>query len=314
MKHAELHGIFPPILTPFTSSGEVDHPSLTRLVEYLLGEGVHGMWACGTTGEFACLNADERAGVVETVVKTVRGRVPVVANVGDCSTRQTLVHARNARAAGADYLAATPPYYYSNSQDELLDFYRSLRQAVDLPLLVYNIPQTVKVKLDVGTMVTLAAEGTIVGYKDSQNDLEWVRQVMQGVAARGAELRAFAGTRNLIDASLIAGAHGAIPGVSNIAAAACVACYESARSGDFVAARRHADAIGQAFKVGSVGRGSQHSASFSGMKAALKAAGIIETAVVAPPLRTVTAEEEARIAELAAEIGLRPKLAAAAGA
>lgn len=310
----QLHGIFPPILTPLTTSGEIDHPSLARLVEFLLGEGVHGMWACGTTGEFACLDADERAAVVDTVVRTVGGRVPVVANVGDCSLKQALRHARNAQEAGADYLAATPPYYYMNNQAELLDFYRALREAVDRPLLVYNIPQTVKVKVDVATMVTLAVEGSIVGFKDSQNDLEWVRQVMLGVQRQGAQLRAFLGTRDLVDAGLIVGAHGSIPGISNVVPGPCVACYEAARAGDWAAAWRHADTIDRAFAIGAVAKGSSpNAASFSGMKAALKSAGIIATAVVSPPFRTVTADEEARIAEIAASIGLRPRAAAAAG-
>ena len=81
-----LHGIFPPILTPLHEDQRVDHDSLASLVEYLLGEGVHGIWAMGTTGEFACFDADEREAAVKTVVKAVRGRAPVIANVGDAKT------------------------------------------------------------------------------------------------------------------------------------------------------------------------------------------------------------------------------------
>src|ERR1700694_3034732 len=104
-----LHGIFPPILAPLTDNDEVDHLSLRRLVDYLLGQGVHGIWATGTTGEFPCFSHAERASVVQTVVDTVGGRVPVIVGIGDASTRLAIDHGRAALRAGADAVALTPP-------------------------------------------------------------------------------------------------------------------------------------------------------------------------------------------------------------
>src|SRR5579884_2974199 len=173
-----LHGIFTPILTPLTDEEDVDHPSLQRLVNYLIDQGVHGIWATGTTGEFPCFDRSEREAIVQTVVEAAAGRVPVIAGIGDASTRLAIAHGRAAQRVGVDAVALTPPYYYSNSQDELLEHFRTVRRAVDLPLMVYNIPQNVKVKLDVSTVLTLAREGTVVGIKDSQNDLDWFRQLM----------------------------------------------------------------------------------------------------------------------------------------
>src|SRR5687767_13486615 len=157
----ELYGIVPPILTPFTPEGRVDLGSLARLTRWLLGQGVHGMWACGTTGEFASLDADEREDVIGTIVETVAERVPVVANVSDCSTRLTIAHAKRAMSVGADAIAVTPPYYYLSSQDELLAHFRAVREAVDAPLFIYNIPQTVKTRVEVPTVLTLLEEGTV---------------------------------------------------------------------------------------------------------------------------------------------------------
>src|SRR5215217_3129773 len=130
-----LHGIFPPILTPLHEDQRIDHESLTSLVDHLIGEGVHGIWAMGTTGEFACFDADEREAAIATTVKATRGRRPVIANVGDASTLLTLEHARRAVKAGADAIAATPPYYYPNNQTELEGFYRTLASAANIPVL-----------------------------------------------------------------------------------------------------------------------------------------------------------------------------------
>lgn len=303
-----LHGIFTPILTPLTESEDVDHPSLRRLVSYLIDRGVHGIWATGTTGEFPCFDQSERAAILQTVVDEVRGRVPVIAGIGDASTRLAIAHGRAAQRAGVDAVALTPPYYYVNSQDELLEHYRAVRQAIDLPLLIYNIPQNVKVKLDVATVLTLAREGTVAGIKDSQNDLDWFRQVMTGTRQAGLAFRGFLGTRILIDSGLLAGAHGAIPGVSNVNAADHVAVYEAARRGDWATADRHTVRTIEIQQIISIARGSPTASSFSGMKAILKALGVIRTARVRLPLRTVSAEEEARIAQAVSGFGL-PALA-----
>jgi 4-hydroxy-tetrahydrodipicolinate synthase len=299
-----LRGIFPPILTPQQDDEAVDHTSLRRLVTYLLVQGVHGIWATGTTGEFPCLGRDERAGVVETVVNTVNGRVPVIVGIGDASTRLAIEHGRAAEQLGADAVALTPPYYYVNSQDELIEHFRAVRAAVDLPLLVYNIPQNVKARMEVPTVLTLASEGTIVGVKDSQNDLDWFRQVMTATGDKGLNFRGFLGTRILIDAGRIVGAHGSIPGVSNVVAAECVGAYEASQAGDWDAADRHTRRILDVQRIIGIARGSATASNFSGMKAILKSLGVVASARVRLPLRTVSADEEALIQTAVAAFGL----------
>lgn len=299
-----LHGIFPPILTPLTDTEDVDHASLARLVQYLIGQGIHGIWATGTTGEFPAFNQSERAAIVETVVRSAAGRVPVIVGIGDASTRLAIAHGRAAEQAQADAIALTPPYYYLNSQEELLEHFRAVHRAVNLPLLVYNIPQTVKTKLDIATVLTLASEGTVIGIKDSQNDLDWFRQLMTSIAERNLPFRGFLGTRILIDAGLIAGAHGAIPGISNVAAADCVGAWEAAKHGDWHRADEHTRNILKVQTVINLARGSANAQSFSGMKAILKALGVIASPRVRLPLRTVGPEEEARIAAAVRDLGL----------
>src|SRR5260370_29967432 len=150
------------MLTPLSADESVDEGSLRRLVDFLVGAGVHGIGAMGTRGEFAALPEAERARGVAATVEQVAGRALVVANIGDSSTGLALRHARHAVEAGADALALTPPHYYPHSMDEMLTHFRALKHAVpELPLLIYNIPQTFKVKMTLQTTVQLAGEGSV---------------------------------------------------------------------------------------------------------------------------------------------------------
>jgi 4-hydroxy-tetrahydrodipicolinate synthase len=300
-----LHGIVPPILTPVAEDESIDLGSLRRLIEFQIDAGVHGIWVLGTTGEFASFTRAERAEAVRVSVEAVDGRVPVVVNVSDAATRLAIDHARDAQAAGADAIALLPPYYYVNEQDELLDHFRRMRDAVDMPLLAYNIPQNVKAKFGVETILKLGQEGAIVGLKDSQNDLDWFRQVMTGARQRGVALRGFLGTRYLIDAGLLAGAHGAIPGIANVAPRLCVECYEAARRGDFAASDRATEKLLAVTRLAGLATGgSTSAASFATMKAALKHLGVFASCRVSAPLRCVSEEEEAKVAEMVGALDL----------
>ncbi len=300
---ARLRGIYPPMLTPLTPEERVDVRSVRSLVDWLINQGVHGIWALGTTGEFPCLDAVEREAALVATVEAAAGRVPVVANVSDASTQLAIRHGRAAQRAGADALALTPPYYYPNSMDELLAHYRAVREAIDLPLLIYNIPQTVKVRLDVATVLTLAEEGTVVGLKDSQNDLQWFRDVCLGARERGVVLRAFLGTRSLIDAAVQIGGVGSIPSIANVAPRECVEAHEAAERGDYAGAARAQERVLAYERLATAARGgSPLAASFATMKAYLKLRGIIASSVVAAPLRCLTAEEEERVATIMREL------------
>ena len=129
MELTRLRGIFVPMLTPIDADERVDVPSLRRLTDFLIDAGVHGLWAMGTTGEFAAFPEAERARAITATVEQARGRVPVIGNVGDSSTGLALRHARHAIAAGVDALALTPPHYYPHSMDEMLIHFRAVKEA-----------------------------------------------------------------------------------------------------------------------------------------------------------------------------------------
>jgi 4-hydroxy-tetrahydrodipicolinate synthase len=302
---SRLQGIFVPMLTPFDADERVDLASLRRLVDFLIEAGVHGLWAMGTTGEFAAVPASERVRAIEATLDQANGRVPVVVNVADGSTRLAIEHAKQAVQLGAQALAVTPPYYYPHTMDEMLAHFRTVKSAhPDVPLLVYNIPQTVKVRMSVPTTLQLAREGAVQGIKDSQNDLRWFRSLVQGIRADGLEdsFRLFLGTRTLIDAGAVIGAHGAIPATSNVAPAACAEAWESAARGDFRTAEQAIEVVGQYEELATLARGgSPEAGSFASMKTALVQWGIFETARLSLPLRSFGEEERAAVgARLAA--------------
>jgi 4-hydroxy-tetrahydrodipicolinate synthase len=301
MELARLKGIVVPMLTPLTANETVDEASLRRLVDFLVGAGVHGLWAMGTTGEFAALPETERARGVAATVQQVNGRVPVVANIGDSSTGLALKHAKHAADAGADALALTPPHYYPHSMDEMLTHFRTLKEAFpDLPLLIYNIPQTVKVKMTLQTTLQLAREGTVQGIKDSQNDLRWFRLLVLAIRDDGLEdqFRLFLGTRILIDAAYVVGGHGAIPATANVAPAAAAEAWEAAVRGDLAAASRAQEVVMSYESLAEIARGgSPDAASYSSMKNTLREWGVIDDARLTKPLRSFSEEEISTLRE-----------------
>lgn len=298
-----FRGIFTPLITPITEDESPDFESLARLVRFQIDNGIHGFWAMGTSGEFASFDEGEREAAVAAVVDAADRRVPVIANVSDASTRMAIRHARRAIAAGADAVAATPPYYYPHSQDEVLAHFRTLRAAIDVPLFVYNIPQTVRVRVELPTARTLAAEGTAAGIKDSQNDLEYARQLALFVRSRGLTFSVFAGTRFLIDAAILCGADGAIPSAANVFPDLCVAALDAAVAGDF---RTSADIEARVIEIesatGLIAEGSRNAAVLGLLKSLLADRGIINSPALTSPSRALTDEDRGLMRDRVAQV------------
>lgn len=306
MEHNRIRGVIVPILTPFNADETVDVESLRSLVGYLLRNGVHGIWVSGTTGEFANMSDSERVRSIKTVVEEVAGRVPVIGNVSGGSTRLTGDFAQQVSDIGLDGVAATPPYYYVNSQDELLDHYRYIRDRVELPLWIYNIPQTVKTVVEPGTMATLAAEGAVVGVKDSSGAGELLAQLNVLCDQGGITLLRFLGSMFRITSAGAVGADGVIPGIGNLIPEVCSRGWEAGVNGNMEDVRQCDAALIIATKVARVARGgSPNAASLGAMKSCLKIMGILSDDTVSKPFRPLSLEEKKRLPALLMELGLR---------
>jgi 4-hydroxy-tetrahydrodipicolinate synthase len=294
-----LHGIVPPMCTPLTDDGEVDLPSVHMLVEYLLAGGVHGIFALGSTGEFAALTNRQRQTLLEAVVAAVQGRVPVLAGIMDTSTARCVEHGLAAREAGVDAVVLASIYYFRPSQAEIVAHFRAVKAAVELPLLAYDVPTAVNVKLELPTITQLAEEGVIAGLKDSSGAAEAFRRVL--LATRGSDFRIFTGSELIVDTCLRMGAHGSVPGLANVFPAEYVRIYDLARAGDWDAAAAIQERLLACFYELITQGDARYSASASalgGFKTGLKLRGAIRSTRVGEPLHSFGSDEEQRVAEV----------------
>ena len=228
MTRPSLRGVFTALVTPFRN-GALDEPAFVALVERQIAGGVHGLVPVGTTGETATLTHAEHRRVVELCVTTARGRVPVIAGAGSNSTAEAIELTRHAKEIGADAALVVTPYYNRPSQEGLYRHYAAINDAVDLPVLVYNVPSRTSVDISNETLERLSVLPHIVGIKDATSDLgraslqrltcgdDWVMLSGDDVSALGY---------------IAHGGHGAISVTSNVAPEACAEFYEAALAGD----------------------------------------------------------------------------------
>src|SRR5882757_7459688 len=162
MSQPLFRGAIPALVTPFRD-GELDEATFRRLVERQIAGGVHGLVPVGTTGETATLSHDEHRRVVELCVKTAKGRVPVIAGAGSNSTAEAIELVRHAKAIGADAALVVTPYYNRPSQEGLYAHYAAINEAVQLPVLVYNVPGRTSVDIGNEILARLAKLPNIIG-------------------------------------------------------------------------------------------------------------------------------------------------------
>ena len=228
-----LRGIVVPLITPLRDDESLDEEALRRVVRYVLHGGVHGVFVNSTTGEGLCLLEEERRDAVRIVVDEVRGRVPVLANVGETSTRRALREVDNVVDLGVDGIVAHPPFFYPvNDQREILDFYRALAAASPVPVFLYNLPMVVGTGMTLAVLRELAAEAQIVGIKDSSADFVYLTGVIE-LKKRRPEFRIFIGKSHLWAAGIWSGADGGLDGISNVAPRLCVQLFEAIEAQDF---------------------------------------------------------------------------------
>ncbi|MFF1695849.1 dihydrodipicolinate synthase family protein [Streptomyces sp. NPDC058257] len=313
---APLRGVVPPVCTPLDSRGEVDTASLARLVDHLVDGGVHGLFALGSTSEVAYLTDEQRATVLETVVNAADGRVPVLAGVIDTTTARVVEHATAAAALGADALVATAPFYTRTHEKEIAGHFRRLRASVDLPLFAYDIPVAVHSKLGSGLVRALAEDGTLAGLKDSSGDEGGLRRLIVELGGRDGRAQGSApdfsvltGSELTVDAALLAGVDGVVPGIGNVDPAGYVRLYEAARAGDWALAAKEQEQLVELFGMVDVGPEAdmgRSSSALGSFKAALQLLGIIECGDTAFPQIQLSAESVALVARRLRAAGLPP--------
>ncbi len=302
---SKFKGVVPPVVTPLNADFTVDYPSYTRVLEHLIEAGCHGLFVLGSTSEVVFHDAKTRQEIIEHSAKVINGRVPLIVGVIDATTDLVINHARIAKAAGADAVVVTAPYYTVTSQAEILDHFRYIRDNVDVPLIAYDIPVCVHVKLQRQTTVTLAKEGTIIGLKDSSGDDGNFRYVLLDLAGN-KDVFLMTGSEIVVDTALQMGAHGVVPGIANVDPHGYIRLWDAAQRGDWAAARKEQERLCRLLEIVWVGAGrvSSGASGIGAFKTAMKSLGIIDSAVMPRPRAPLNDAETARINEILRATGL----------
>ncbi len=301
-----IAGVVPPVATPLGARGELDRGSLGRLIEHLIGGGVHALFLLGSTSGVAFQGEAERARLLEAAMPMVGGRVPVLVGAIDPATSRVIGHAKVAKSLGADGLVVTAPFYTRTSQAEIGRHFRAVRQAVDLPVYAYDIPVSVHSKIEFDTLLGLAGDGTIAGLKDSSGDENNFRDVI--LATR--EMPGFSvmtGSERTADAAMLMGADGIVPGLGNVDPRGYVRLYEAAKRGDWAVCVAEQDRLARLYGMAKVAtpRASLGSSGVGAFKAALQTLGVFATRAMPEPLEALTDAEAETVARMLQEAGLR---------
>jgi 4-hydroxy-tetrahydrodipicolinate synthase len=220
------------LITPF-KAGKVDEDAFARLVDWQIAQGTHGLVPCGTTGESPTLSHDEHKRVVEICVKTARGRVPVIAGTGSNNTAEALELTAHAKSVGATGALIVTPYYNKPTQEGLYAHFKAINDAVDIPIIIYNIPARSVIDMSVETMTRLFKLKNIVGVKDATANLARVSLQRQAMGPDFIQLSGEDGTALGFNAH---GGVGCISVAANVAPKLCAQFQEATLQGDYKAA------------------------------------------------------------------------------
>lgn len=228
-----IKGSIPALITPLRN-GAVDEAAFRKLVSWQIAEGSHGLVPCGTTGESPTLSHEEHMRVVEVCVEEANGRVPVIAGAGSNATEEAIALTRHAKKVGADAVLSVTGYYNKPSQEGMYRHFAAIADAVDIPILLYNIPGRAIVDISVETMARLAKVANIIGVKDATANL--MRPTRER-AACGRHWRLLSGEDGTALGYMAHGGHGCISVTANIAPRLCAEFQTACLKGDFESAR-----------------------------------------------------------------------------
>ena len=222
-------GSFTALITPF-KNGSIDEDALRRIVDWQISEGTHGLVPVGTTGESPTLSHDEHKRVVELTIEAAKKRVPVIAGAGSNAASEAIDFTQHAASVGADAVLVVTPYYNKPTQEGLYQHFKAINDAVDIPIIIYNIPGRSIVDMTVETMARCFALKNVVGVKDATANLA---RASQQRLALGPEFIMLSGEDATALGFMAHGGHGCISVVSNIAPRLCAEFQNACLAGDY---------------------------------------------------------------------------------
>lgn len=305
MSNFKLHGIVPPVVTPLTEDYQVDEKSLRKVIRHLIDGGVHGLFLLGSTSECVFLNAKQRAEVISVALDEAAGKVPSVCGTMDPTTDRVIENAKQAKALGVDGLVVTSQFYTRSSQNETIDHFSMIQDAVNLPILAYDIPVCTNLKLSRETIREMYDRKLICAVKDSSGDIENMR--MLGLDfANEPDFSILSGSETVVDYALLGGAHGNVPGLGNVDPAGYVRLYNAAQAGDWATARKEQERLIRLFQIvfQGVPHTSPNASGVGGFKTAMHLMGLIEHRHMSRPNRVLPDAAVAKVKQILIGAGL----------
>lgn len=287
-----FQGIFPPMITPLNPDFSLDVTHAEKLIEHLIEGGVHGIFIIGTTGESASISLDVKSDLIRLTCKKVNGRVPVLVGITECSFVQSLDLAAIAHESGAAALVAAPPFYINIDQDELVNYYQKLADAVQLPLFLYDMPSHTKVNISVESAVKLSVHPNIIGLKDSSGNKDNF-QALCAAFKDNQDFRLFIGPEEILEETLAMGGHGGVCGGANLFPKLYVGLYDAFQKQDMEKVQLLRETI-LVLSENIYTNGTYKSSYLRGLKASLSFEDLCQD-VLALPLYSYSEEEKAAL-------------------
>jgi 4-hydroxy-tetrahydrodipicolinate synthase len=230
-KNFSLQGIVPPLVTPLLGRNQLDTDGLERLLEHVIKGGVHGLFILGTTGEISRLSSGIKDEVIRRTCRIVNKRVPVLVGITDTAIYETQRLERIAFETGADAVVLAPPFYYHVEQNELIDYFYEVADAIHLPLYLYNMPSRTNIHIEVNTVVEVAKHPNVLGIKDSSGDLMYIQSLIYEFREKPG-FSVFVGPEEIMAQAVLLGANGGVNGGANLYPRLFVELYEAACNSD----------------------------------------------------------------------------------
>ena len=229
-------GIYVAMLTPFTEDGAINEEELRRIVEFQITSGVHGLFPISSVGEFIHMSQEEKIQMMEIIVDQNRGRVRITPGVGSSYPAESICLAKKAKAIGCDGVVVAPPYYYQLSQENIEKYFDTIADAVDLPVILYNIPLFTQ-PLSYDVVKRLARRENVVGMKDSSGSMVDFLHFIDKIRIIGEDINILTGREETLFPCLMVGGKGCVTATSGILPEIMTAIYDAWKAGEYEKAK-----------------------------------------------------------------------------
>jgi len=233
----EIAGTYTALITPF-KGGEVDYDGLKKNIQFQLDNGISGILPLGTTGETPTLTSEEKDKVIQVAVEVAKGKVPIMVGTGNYSTKNTIENTLRAKELGADIALIVTPYYNKPTQEGIYLHFKAVNDAVDIPIMVYNIQGRTGKNIETSTLNKIASLKNVIGVKEASGNVGQMTDVLELVCGGHPDFNVMSGDDGLTLPLMALGGKGVVSVVSNLVPAQVVAMVDAAQKSDFEKARK----------------------------------------------------------------------------